>query len=150
MPLAEAVEIPLPIHSGGMLRAVSFLLAHQMRTVTYSPLLAAALVMRPKQTTIALGVYWGVLCPSLAWRRALHQWLGWASSNEPRLLNCMRRKAYDPSKQYVVPIHPHGFIGENMTNLVARGCPELKTRGIMAVLPGMGPAWILRRRCARS
>ena len=62
----------------------------------------------------------------------------------------MRRKAYDPSKQYVVAIHPRGFIGENVANLVARGCPELKTSGIMAVLPGMGPVWILRRRCARS
>ena len=139
MPLAEAVEIPLPIHSGGMLRALSFLLAHQVRTMTYSPLLAAALVMRPKQTTIALGVYWGVLCPRLAWKQAVHKWLAWASSNKPRLLNCMRQKAYDPSKQYLVACHRHGFIGENICKLLARGCPEFNTTGIMAALPGLGP-----------
>ena len=150
MPLAEAVEIPLPIHSGGMLRALSFLLQHQMRTMTYVvPVLGATLYLHPKQTVIALGVYWGVLCPRLAWQHAVHEWLGWASSNEPRLLNCMRRKAYDPSKQYIVAIHPHGFMGENMANIVARGCPELKTRGIMGVLPGMGPVWMCVAPAAR-
>ena len=102
MPLAEAVEIPLPIHRGGLLRALSFLLAHQMRTVTYVPVLVVALALRPKQTAIALGVYWGVLCPRLAWQNAVHKWLAWASSNKPRFLNCMRQKAYDPSKQYLV------------------------------------------------
>ena len=56
VPLAEAAEIPLPIHRGGLLRALSFLLAHQMRTLTYVPVLAAAVALRPKQTAIALGV----------------------------------------------------------------------------------------------
>ena len=141
MPLAEAVEIPLPIHRGGLLRALSFLLCHQMRTIAvYVPALAAAVTLRPKQTAIALGVYWGVLCPRLAWQNAVHKWLAWASSNKPRFLNCMRQKAYDPSKQYVVAVHPHGFLGDNIINILARGCPELKTRGIMAALPGMGPA----------
>ena len=139
MPLAEAVEIPLPIHSGGMLSALSFLLLHQMRTMTYVPVLGATLYLRPKQTVIALGVYWGVLCPRLAWQNAVHKWLAWASSNKPRVLNCMRQKAYDPSKQYLVAVHPHGFLGDNIINILARGCPELKTRGIMAALPGMGP-----------
>ena len=51
----------------------------------------------------------------------------------------MRQKAYDPSKQYLVACHPHGFIGENICNLLARGCPEFNTTGIMAALPGLGP-----------
>ena len=139
MPLAEAVEIPLPIHRGGLLRALSFLLCHQMRTIAvYVPALAAAVTLRPKQTAIALGVYWGVLCPRLAWQNAVHEWLAWASSNKPRFLNCMRQKAYDPSKQYLVACHPHGLFLENLTN-VARGSPEFKTRGIVTAFPGLGP-----------
>ena len=118
MPLAEAVEIPLPIHRGGLLRALSFLLAHQMRTVTYVPVLVVALALRPKQTAIALGVYWGVLCPRLAWKQAVHKWLAWASSNKPRLLNCMRQKAYDPSKQYLVAWHPKSSTENERTTLV--------------------------------
>ena len=139
MPLAEAVEIPLPIHRGGLLRALSFLLCHQMRTVTYVPVLVVAMALRPKQTAIALGIYWGVLWPRLAWKHAVHKWTSWASSNKPRLLNCVRQKTYDPSKQYLVACHPHGFLCENVSNILARGCPELKTRGIMAALPGLGP-----------
>ena len=106
MPLVEAVEIPLPIHSGGMLRALSFLLCHQMCTVTYVPVLVVAMALRPKQTAIALGIYWGVLWPRLAWKHAVHKWTSWASSKKPRLLNCVRQKTYDPSKQDLVGLPP--------------------------------------------
>lgn len=140
MPLAEAEEIPLPIHEGGLLRALSFVLAHHMRTaMPWVPVMAAALALRPKQTAMVLAAYWGVLSPQLAWKNMVHKWAGWASSNKPRLLNCMRQKTYDPSKQYIVACHPHGFLLENIANIFMRDCPEFKTKGFAPPFPGLGP-----------
>ena len=50
----------------------------------------------------------------------------------------MRRKAYDPSKQYLVACHPHGFLIENIGNIFTRGCPEFNTTGIMRPYPAWG------------
>ena len=137
MPLAEAVEIPLPIHSGGMLRALSFLLQHQMRTMTYVvPVLGATLYLHPKQTVIALGVYWGGLAACGA-RVAGVGILERTPASELHAAEGLRplqavHRGHPPSRLHG---REHG--------------PESKTRGIMGVLPGMGPVWMCVAPAAR-
>lgn len=139
MPLAEAVEIPLPKHSG-LLRPLAFVLVHHMRiAMPWIPVAMVAVATRPRKTALALAAYWGLLNPLLPWKNAVHQFSGYAASNRPRLLNCMRQKQYDPSKQYIVACHPHGFLCENIANIFMRDCPEFKTKGSAPPFPGLGP-----------
>lgn len=103
------------------------------------PVAAVAVAKRPVMTALVLATYWGILNPLLPWKNLVHKFAAWGSSNRPRLLNCMRQKQYDPTKQYIVACHPHGFLCENIANIFMRDCMEFKTKGIAPPFPGLGP-----------
>jgi len=45
---------------------------------------------------------------------------------------------YDPKKQYVVAVHPHGFLADFIFNLAARAAPNFKKSGeAEGLLPGL-------------
>lgn len=143
MPLAETVEIPLPQETDptGFLRPLAFVVMHHMRTFApLVPLALATLAARPQKTALALAVYWGLVSRQMQWKDMVHRFAAWGSSNRPRLVNCMRQKRYDSSKQYLIACHPHGFLCENVANIFSRSSNmDFKKTGICPPLPGMGP-----------
>jgi len=102
-----------------VLRSVAYALVHSWRLVAgYLPILLLGLVKKPKRTVPLLIAYLLVQKTSL-WRSIIHRFIDFGSSRRPKFVPC-HTKPFDPKKQYLCALHPHGILVCGFYNLISR------------------------------
>jgi len=138
LPRSEAIERKLPMHSGGPLQPLANALMHHMRLLV--PWIIPGLIWlyrKPRQAAAAVVVYEFVLRKVDIWNRTLRRLIAYGCSNSPRYFDA-QRTPLDPSKQYLIAMHPHGLLCCGMFNVIARAEPNFQDKGFETIFSGGG------------
>lgn len=114
------------------LRCVVHYLVHSWRTLGYVPPLLLLGAKRPKIFFALVGSYM-IARTQDSWKNTIHDFTRFGSSNRPRFVRA-QSAPYDPKKQYLVTLHPHGILCCSWFNLIARHAKQSPDRNLSACL----------------
>lgn len=135
---SEITERKLPQHSGGPLQPLAGAVLHHVRLLV--PWLMPGLVWlahRPWQATAGFLIYEGIFRRIDLWNKTVRSFVAYGCSNLPRYFDA-QRNPLDPSKQYVIAMHPHGLLCCGMFNVIARAERNLQEKGCETIFGGRG------------
>ena len=100
-------------------RSVAYALVHSWRLVVgYLPFVLFGLLKKPKRT-IPLMIAYLLVQKTNTWRSLIHRFIDFGSSRRPKFVPC-QTKPFDPKKQYLCCLHPHGILVCGFYNLISR------------------------------
>ena len=101
---ATTLDATLAITAGPALH----FLFHHMRLFAWIPVLLASLRRAPTKTLSTMGFY-GLVHRQLWWQRIVHLVFNVGSNNKSKIVT-PHKDQYDPSKKYLICVHPHGML----------------------------------------
>jgi len=106
-------------YSPSIVQSLSYALVHSMRLYGWLPWLLLALAKYPLESIAGILALYALRVKTSWWNDMVLRFLRYAASPKPRLVRA-NSVPYDPTKQYMLTLHPHNIMLDGVWNVMSR------------------------------